>query len=80
MLDAILNVESYSRKGNKPYVVFGKTYISITDDQPLKQRGIVSWYDKRFHKQRTSSVDFYDMYKMYGCASDLADSVLRPSH
>ncbi|WP_395822558.1 septal ring lytic transglycosylase RlpA family protein [Collimonas sp.] len=62
--DAIPTVEPYSRTGNKPYVVFGKTYTPITDDQPFKQRGIGSWYGKKFHKQRTSSGEPYDMYKM----------------
>ncbi|WP_211452421.1 septal ring lytic transglycosylase RlpA family protein [Collimonas antrihumi] len=62
--DAIPVVEPYSRTGNKPYVVFGKTYTPMTDDQPFKQRGIGSWYGKKFHKQKTSSGELYDMYKM----------------
>lgn len=62
--DAIPVIEPYSRTGNKPYVVFGKTYTPMTDDQPFKQRGIGSWYGKKFHKQKTSSGELYDMYKM----------------
>ncbi|WP_442781563.1 septal ring lytic transglycosylase RlpA family protein [Collimonas fungivorans] len=62
--DAIPVVEPYSRTGNKPYVVFGKTYTPMTDDQPFKQRGTGSWYGKKFHKQKTSSGELYDMYKM----------------
>ncbi|MFC5473352.1 septal ring lytic transglycosylase RlpA family protein [Paraherbaspirillum soli] len=62
--DAIPNVEPYSRTGNKPYVVFGKTYTPLTDDRPFKQRGIGSWYGKKFHQQKTSSGELYDMYKM----------------
>jgi rare lipoprotein A len=62
--DAIPVVEPYSRTGNKPYVVFGKTYTPLTDDQPFKQRGVGSWYGKKFHKQKTSSGELYDMYKM----------------
>jgi len=62
--DAVPVVEPYSRTGNKPYVVFGKTYTPMTDDQPFKQRGIGSWYGKKFHKQKTSSGELYDMYKM----------------
>lgn len=57
-------VEPYSRKGNRPYVVFGKTYTPITDNRPLVQRGVGSWYGKKFHGQRTSSGELYDMYKM----------------
>ena len=49
---------------NRPYVVFGKTYTPITDDQPFTQIGVGSWYGKKFHGQRTSSGEIYDMYKM----------------
>jgi len=63
-LDAEPKVEPYSVSGNKPYVVFGKTYTPILDDQPFSQRGIGSWYGKKFHNQKTSSGELYDMYKM----------------
>ena len=62
--DAEPKVEPYSTRGNKPYVVFGKTYTPITDSNPLKQRGVGSWYGKKFHGQKTSSGELYDMYKM----------------
>ncbi len=62
--DAIPKIEPYAARGNKPYVVFGKTYTPITDNQPLKQRGMGSWYGKKFHGQKTSSGELYDMYKM----------------
>jgi rare lipoprotein A len=45
-------------------VVFGKTYTPLTDNKPFKQRGIGSWYGKKFHGQKTSSGELYDMYKM----------------
>ena len=45
-------------------MVFGKTYTPITDERPLKQRGIGSWYGKKFHGQKTSSGELYDMYQM----------------
>lgn len=62
--DAEPRVEPYSTRGNKPYVVFGKTYTPITDERPFKQRGVGSWYGKKFHGQKTSSGEPYDMYKM----------------
>lgn len=49
---------------NRPYVVFGKTYTPITGNQPFSQIGVGSWYGKKFHGQRTSSGEIYDMYKM----------------
>jgi rare lipoprotein A len=65
MVDPIPVVEAYSRSGNKPYVVFGKTYTPLVDSTTqLKQRGIASWYGKKFHGQKTSSGELYDMYKI----------------
>ena len=62
--DAEPRVEPYASKGNKPYVVFGKTYTPVVDSQPFRQRGRGSWYGKKFHGQKTSSGELYDMYKM----------------
>lgn len=62
--DAEPKIEPYSKSGNKPYVVFGTRYVPMTDDQPFKQRGRGSWYGKKFHGQKTSSGEPYDMYKM----------------
>ncbi len=53
--DAEPRVEPYSKAGSRPYVVFGKTYTPILVDKPFKQRGIGSWYGKKFHGQKTSS-------------------------
>lgn len=64
MPDPVPRVEPYSSRGNRPYVVFGKTYTPFTDSRPYKQRGIGSWYGKKFHGQKTSSGELYDMYKM----------------
>ncbi len=62
--DAEARVEAPLPRSNRPYVVFGKTYTPITDQQPFTQRGVGSWYGKKFHGQRTSSGELYDMYKM----------------
>ncbi len=62
--DADVRIEPLLPYSNRPYVVFGKTYKPITDDQPFVQRGAGSWYGKKFHGQRTSSGEIYDMYKM----------------
>lgn len=64
-VDPIPVVEPFSRTGNKPYKVFGKEYTPINDNStPYKQRGIASWYGKKFHGKRTSSGEPYDMYKI----------------
>jgi rare lipoprotein A len=63
--DAEPKIEPYLRtKANQPYVVFGKTYTPLLDDRPLVQRGRGSWYGKKFHGQRTSSGEPYDMFGM----------------
>lgn len=62
--DAIPRVEPYARGPNKPYTVFGKTYVPITDNRPYKVRGMGSWYGKKFHGNKTSSGEIYDMFKM----------------
>ncbi len=62
--DAIPRVEPYARGPNKPYTVFGKTYVPITDNRPYKVKGMGSWYGKKFHGNKTSSGEVYDMFKM----------------
>ncbi len=64
LADAEPRIEPYSTRGNRPYVVFGQTYTPITEDVPLRQRGIGSWYGKKYHGQKTSSGELYDMYQM----------------
>jgi len=62
--DAVVKYEPYARFANKPYSVFGTTYTPILGDEPYSQRGVASWYGVKFHGQRTSSGEPYDMYKM----------------
>lgn len=63
--DAEPRIEPYIKGPNRQYSVFGKTYTPITDSTtPFKQRGVGSWYGKKFHGQKTASGELYDMYKM----------------
>jgi rare lipoprotein A len=62
--DAEVRYEPYAKFANRPYAVFGTTYTPILNDEPFKQRGVASWYGVKFHGQRTSSGELYDMYKM----------------
>lgn len=62
--DAVVTAEPPSKYSNRPYVVFGKTYTPMAGDAPFVQRGVASWYGKKFHGARTSSGEIYDMYKM----------------
>ena len=67
-LDAIPNavprIEPLHRFANRPYVALGKTYTPLTVPSQFKERGIASWYGKKFHGKRTSSGEVYDMYGM----------------
>lgn len=62
--DAIPRKEKKSRGGNKNYRVLGKNYRVLDSSKGYKQRGIASWYGKKFHGHRTSNGEVYDMYQM----------------
>ena len=62
--DANPVAEPRSTSGNDPYIVFGKTYLPLQDASGYRERGIASWYGKKFHGKRTSSGEPYDMYAM----------------
>ena len=62
--DAEFKIEPYAKYANRPYSVFGQTYTPLMNDTPYTQQGIASWYGVKFHGQRTSSGEPYDMYKM----------------
>lgn len=56
--------EPYSRTGNNVYTVFGVTYFPLSSSVGYRERGIASWYGKKFHGRRTSSGETYNMYAM----------------
>jgi rare lipoprotein A len=62
--DAEVKYEPYAKYANRPYSVFGTTYTPLVNDEPFTQRGVASWYGIKFHGQKTSSGELYDMYKM----------------
>lgn len=62
--DAVPRNEPLHRYANRPYTALGKTYTPRTSAGNYRQRGMASWYGKKFHGQRTSSGEVYDMYGM----------------
>ncbi|MEP6942739.1 MAG: septal ring lytic transglycosylase RlpA family protein [Betaproteobacteria bacterium] len=62
--DAMPRLEPLSRFSNRPYTVFGVDYVPATTLRPYKERGIASWYGRKFHNQKTSNGETYDMYAM----------------
>jgi rare lipoprotein A len=57
-------IEPLHRFANNPYNVFGVDYVPLKSLAPFRQRGLGSWYGRKFHGQRTSSGEPYDMYAM----------------
>lgn len=70
--DAQPRSEPLHRFANNPYVVLGKSYVPATGLKPYRQRGIASWYGKKFHGQKTSIGEPYDMFSMTAAHPTLA--------
>ena len=63
--DAVPRPEPRSKYGNGPvYEVFGKNYTVMKSSNGYKERGVASWYGKKFHGRLTSNREPYDMYMM----------------
>jgi len=63
--DAKPRVEPKSRYGNPAsYKVLGKEYHVMQSAKGFTQNGLASWYGSKFHGQRTSDGEVYDMHKM----------------
>ena len=62
--DAVPKAEPLHRFANSPYSVFGRNYVPLRELKPYQARGIGSWYGRRYHGQKTSSGEIYDMYAM----------------
>jgi rare lipoprotein A len=63
--DAEPRIEPIRNAGpNKPYEALGHDYVPFTDDRPYSERGLASWYGKKFHGRKTASGETYNMYAM----------------
>jgi len=63
--DAVPRAEPRARSGNSPvYEVFGKTYRVLDRASGFQERGMASWYGKKFHGHKTASGEVYDMFQM----------------
>ena len=57
--------EPRSKYGNGPvYEVLGKRYRVLESSADYQERGVASWYGKKFHGNLTSNREKYDMYAM----------------
>lgn len=62
--DAVPRREAVSVSANQPYTIFGRHYVPMTRLAPFRQRGIASWYGRKFHGRQTATGETYDMYAM----------------
>jgi rare lipoprotein A len=61
--DAEPRPEALARYGNRsPYEVLGKRYTVLETSRGYRERGIASWYGRKFHGRPTSSGEPYDMH------------------
>lgn len=70
--DAVPRWEPLHKPALRPYEVFGTRYVPNTSVRPYKARGIASWYGKKFHGQKTSIGEPYDMFAMTAAHPTLA--------
>jgi len=70
--DAVPRAEPLSKYGNPAsYEVFGQRYYTLKSSKDFVQRGIASWYGKKFHGRRTSSGEEYNMFAMTAAHKEL---------
>ena len=70
--DAVPRAEPLHRFANRPYNVLGKSYTPYTSLKPYRKSGVASWYGKKFHGQKTSIGEVYDMFAMTAAHPTLA--------
>ena len=62
--DATPRLEPLHRFANRPYTVLGQDFVPATTLRNYKERGVASWYGRKFHGQKTAIGETYDMYAM----------------
>lgn len=62
--DAVPKIEPLASGANKPYTVFGKSYVPDVTGGSYREQGRASWYGRKFHGNSTSNGERYDMYAM----------------
>ena len=63
--DPVPRPEPRSAYGNGPvYEVFGRPYRVLDSSHGYRERGVASWYGRKFHGRPTSSREPYDMHAL----------------
>lgn len=62
--DAVPRIEPHNPANFRPYTVMGQRFVPVGANTPLRQKGVASWYGRKFHGQKTANGETYDMYAM----------------
>lgn len=62
--DGVPRVEPLHRWANRPYAVMGRQFVPRTSVIEHRERGVASWYGRKFHGRSTASGERYDMYAL----------------
>ncbi|MDR4126460.1 septal ring lytic transglycosylase RlpA family protein [Yanghanlia caeni] len=62
--DAVPRIEPHNPANLRPYSVMGQRFVPVGPNTPLHQRGVASWYGRKFHGKKTANGETYDMYAM----------------
>lgn len=62
--DAVPRIEPHNPANFRPYSVLGQRFVPVSANTQLRQRGVASWYGRKFHGQKTANGETYDMYAM----------------
>lgn len=63
--DAVPRLEAVRPRGpNKPYSAVGRWYEPFTDERAYTERGLGSWYGRKYHGLPTASGEPYNMFGM----------------
>ncbi len=63
-LEPIPRWEPFHKWANRPYTVLGLSFTPQDQIGQSKEQGIASWYGRKFHGQKTSIGETYDMFQM----------------
>jgi rare lipoprotein A len=64
VLNAVPKNEKIRSDKLKSYVVLGKRYYPMSTNEGYSEKGIASWYGKKFHGRKTATGEIYNMYQM----------------
>ena len=64
VLNAVPKNEKIRSDKLKSYVVLGRRYYPMSTNEGYSEKGIASWYGKKFHGRKTATGEIYDMYQM----------------